>query len=49
MTLAAVAGYTTEEYQALEDRLVQSARDLIPDLIEAAAEAEQLTHIPPHI
>lgn len=49
MTLTAVAGYTTEEYQALEDRLVQSARDLIPDLIEAAAEAEQLTHIPPHI
>jgi len=34
MTVTGIAGYATEEYQALEDRLVQSARDLIPDLLE---------------
>lgn len=49
MTVTEVVGYTQEEYQALEDRLLESARALVPDLIAAAAEAEKLTHIPPHI
>jgi len=49
MTVTEVAPYTEAEYQALEDRLIQSARELIPDLIAAAPEAEKLTHIPPHI
>jgi 3-hydroxy-9,10-secoandrosta-1,3,5(10)-triene-9,17-dione monooxygenase len=49
MTVTQLVGYTTEDYQALEDRLIQSAKDLVPDLIAAAAEAEQLTHIPRHI
>ncbi len=49
MTVTQVAGYTAEEYQALEDRLIQSARDLVPDLIAAGGEAERVTHIPQHI
>ncbi len=49
MTTTQVAGYTPEEYQALENRLVQSAKSLIPDLIAAAPDAEKLTHITPEI
>jgi len=49
MTVTEVAPYTDAEYRALEDRLVRSARELVPDLIAAAGEAEKLTHIPPHI
>lgn len=49
MSATQVIGYSTEDYQALEDRLVQSAKDLIPDLIAAAPDAEKLTHITPEI
>ncbi len=46
-TLAALRAI--EDPKELEARLVQSAKDLREDLIAASAEAEKLTHIPPHI
>lgn len=38
-----------EDEAELAERLVQAARDLRQDIRDAAAEAEELTHIPPHI
>jgi len=49
MTDTQAATVAAEDYQALEDRLIQAARDLQPELIARAAEAEQLTHIPEDI
>lgn len=48
MTDAQLASAVTidEDARALEDRLVQAARDLRPELIASAAEAEAVTHIP---
>jgi len=48
-TQVASVAVSTEDNQALEDRLVQAAKDMRAEIIASSDEAEKLTHIPPHI